>query len=141
MDANTSNSPNKVSYTGGVRGKDGQIQRFDNPTDAYNSLYSDIHAKLNGKSSWVTPSITLENYISKFAPKEDNNDPVSYTQNMVKRFNSLLSEKGSNIKITKNDSLGYIKNALIAANIDPDHAFTKAHLQTEDPKVLKNLSI
>ena len=140
MDANTSNSP-KVSYTGGVRGKDGEIQRFNNPTEAYNSLYTDIHAKLNGGSSWVKPTTTLESYISKFAPKEDNNDPVSYTQSMIKRFNSMLENNGSNIRINKNDSLSYIKDALIAAKIDPDHAFTKAHLQTEDPKVLKNLSI
>ena len=93
MDNNSSQPSSKVSYTGGVRqNATGPIKRFDNPTDAYNDLYTDIHAKLNGNSSWVKPSTTLSTYISKFAPKEDNNDPQSYTSHMVKYFNNKLNQ-------------------------------------------------
>ena len=142
MVANTSNSP-KVKYTGGVRDlktKGNPIKRFDNPLDAYNDLYQDIHNKFNGNSSWVKPETTLAGYISKFAPKEDNNDPVSYTQNMVKRLNAKLKSAGSNTVLTKDSTLGLIKDSLLKVKIDPEHAITEAHLMTEDPKVLKALN-
>lgn len=142
MVANTSNSP-KVKYTGGVRDlktKGNPIKRFDDPLDAYNDLYQDIHNKFNGNSSWVKPEITLAGYISKFAPKEDNNDPVSYTQNMVKRLNAKLKSAGSNTVLTKDSTLGLIKDSLLKVKIDPEHAITEAHLMTEDPKVLKALN-
>jgi len=136
VDNNSIYSPKKIVYTGGVRSKEGSrdIKRFDNPVDAYNDLYKDIHSKLNGRSSWVNPDITISEYISKFAPKEDNNDPVSYSNHMVKYFNS----KGLNI--SKDSTLGEIKNNLIKAGLDPEHEFTKAHLGIEDPKVLKDLN-
>lgn len=136
MGTNTSQSSKKVTYTGGVRGKDGAIKRFDNPTDAYNDLYTDIHAKLNGKSSWVKPNTKIGDYISKFAPKEDNNDPVNYSNHVVKYFNSRLS----NALITNDSTLSQIKNYLIAEGLDPEREFVTAHLQIEDPKVLKDLN-
>jgi hypothetical protein len=139
---NTSNSP-QVKYTSGVRDlqtKGNPIKRFDDPLDAYNDLYQDIHAKFNGKSSWVKPEITLGGYISKFAPKEDNNNPTSYTQSMAKRLNDKLKSAGSNTIITKDSTLGSIKEALLKVKIDPEHAITEAHLMTEDPKVLKALN-
>ena len=149
MVANTSNSPTKVSYTGGIRDLekkvvvDGKsinpIKRFDNPVDAYNDIYHDIHLKLNGGSSWVKPETTLEGYISRFAPKEDKNDPKSYTQQMIKRLNEDLKTAGSKTIVSNTSTLGDIKSKLIAAGIDPEHAFTKAHLKTEDPKVLEAL--
>lgn len=142
MESNTSNSP-QVKYTGGVRDlkADGNpIKRFDNPLDAYNDLYNDIHKKFNGGSTWVKPETTLAGYISKFAPKEDNNNPTSYTQKMAERLNSKLKEAGSNTVITKDTSLGSIKEALIKAKLDPEHVITEAHLKTEDPKVLRDLN-
>lgn len=150
MVTNTSNSPTKVSYTGGIRDLekkvvvDGKsinpIKRFDNPVDAYNDIYHDIHLKLNGGSSWVKPETTLEGYISRFAPKEDKNDPKSYTQQMIKRLNEDLKTAGSKTIVSNTSTLGDIKSKLIAAGVDPDHAFTKAHLKTEDPKVLRDLN-
>lgn len=142
MDTNSSQSSSKVTYTGGIRsnGGTGAIKRHDNPTDAYNDLYQDIHAKLNGNSSWVQPTTTISNYISKFAPKEDNNDPISYTKHMVDYFNNDLKNAGSKILISNNSTLSQIKNALLEAGLDADHEFTKAHLGIEDPKVLKALS-
>lgn len=136
MDKNTIQS-SKINYTGGVRseGGNGPIKRFYNPKDAYNDLYSDIHYKLNHDSSWTKPSTKLSYYISKFAPKEDSNDPNSYTSHMVKYFNS----KG--LHIDSNTTLGEIKNSLIKLGLDPEHEFTKAHLQVEDPSVLKALNI
>lgn len=144
MDTDTSNSPKKVTYTGGVRDlktSGNPIKRFDNPVDAYNDLYEDIHKKFNGGSSWVKPELTLADYISKFAPKEDKNDPKSYTQQMINRLNTDLKSAGSSTVISNDSKLGDIKSKLIEAGIDPEHAFTKAHLQTEDPKVLKDLNI
>lgn len=139
MEANSS-QPSKVTYTGGVRDHkgDNKIKRFNNPKDAYNDLYTDLHAKLNGGSSWVKPSTTLEVYISKFAPEEDNNDPKSYSSHMVKYFNSKLKDK---IIINKSTTLAEIKEALISAGYNAEHEFTKAHLQIEDPKVLKALNL
>jgi len=131
MDTNSSQT--SLKYTGGVRDRQGNIQKFDNPKDAYNSLYLDIHSKLNGNSSWVKPNTTLSEYISKFAPKEDGNNPENYTNTMINYFNS----KG--LKISKYSTLSTIKNNLIALGLDPEHEFTKAHLQVEDPKVLKNI--
>lgn len=137
MDKNTSQTSG-VKYTGGVRssGGTGSIKRFDTPKEAYNDLYKDIHAKLNGSSSWVKPNTTIGSYISKFAPKEDNNDPESYSAHMVKYFNSKLGEN----KITNNSTLSEIKNALISKGLNAEHEFTKAHLGIEDPKVLKALN-
>lgn len=140
MEQNSS-QPSKITYTGGVRETSGdrKIKRFDNPKDAYNDLYSDLHKKLNGGSSWVKPNTTLDIYISKFAPAEDSNDPKSYSAHMVDYFNSKLKDK--NITINKGSTLSEIKNALIKAGYDPEHEFTKAHLQIEDPKVLKALNL
>lgn len=133
---NNSSQPSSISYTGGVReGGTGSIKRFNNPKDAYNDLYHDIHAKLNGNSSWVQPNTSLSTYISKFAPKEDHNDPKSYTSHMVNYFNSKLKKT----TISDKSTLGQIKNALLAENLDPEHEFTKAHLQIEDPTVLEAL--
>ena len=150
MVTNTSNSPNKVKYTGGIRdltktvvvnGKSiNPIKRFDNPVDAYNDIYHDIHLKLNGGSNWVKPETTIEAYIHRFAPKEDKNDPKSYTQQMITRLNDDLKSAGSSTVISNTSTLGNIKSKLLEAGVDPDHAFTKAHLKTEDPTVLRDLN-
>lgn len=136
MDQNRSQT-SSIKYTGGVRseGGTGAIKKFDNPKDAYNDLYKDIHSKFNGGSSWVKPSTTLKEYISKFAPKEDNNDPDSYTNTVLKYLNSRLNSTGSKTTIKENTSLNDIKNSLINAGLDPEHEITKAHLQLEDRKV------
>ena len=149
MVTNTSNSPKEVKYTGGIRDltktvvvngkKINPIKRFDNPVDAYNDIYHDMYAKFNGKSSWVKPETTMEAYIHKFAPKEDKNDPKSYTQKMIQRLNSDLKAAGGSTLITNTSTLGPIIDNLIAVGIDPIHAFTKAHLKTEDPTVLRDL--
>lgn len=143
MATNASISPRGITYTGGVRDLKAQgnpIKRFDTPKAAYNDLYNDIHKKLNGGSSWVKPSTSLESYISKFAPAEDNNDPKSYTNSMTNRINTELKSSGSKSVITKDTSLGSIKKVLIDAKLNPEHVLTKAHLATEDPKVLKDLN-
>ena len=108
---------------------------FNNSKDAYNSLYSDIHSKLNGNSTWVKPNTKLSSYIEGFAPKKDNNDPVSYTNHMIKYFNSKLK----NTKVTGDSTLSQIKNDLINEGLNPEHEFTKAHLGIEDPKTLKEV--
>ena len=138
MDKNQSNSSKRVTFTGGVRDlKSKEIKRFDNATDAYNDLYHDIHLKLNGSSSWVKPETKISDYISKFAPKEDNNDPKSYSNHMVDYFNKRLNSTS----ISLDSSLSQIKNALMQKGFDPEHEFTKAHLKIEDPSVLKYLNI
>jgi hypothetical protein len=128
---------NNGSYTSGIRseGGNGPVKRFDNPKDAYNDSYNDVHAKLNGRSSWVNPSTSINQYINKYAPKEDNNDPVSYAQHAIKYFNKLLGTNNINL----NSELGDIKDLLISKGYDPEHEFTKMHLQIEDPKVLADL--
>jgi hypothetical protein len=137
-----SSQTSKVTYTGGVRSKGGTgpVKRFDKPKDAYNDLYTDVHKKLNGGSSWVKPNLPIVQYIEKFAPKEDSNDPKSYTNTMVSYFNQKLKENNSTFKVGKDTTLGTIKKELIAANLDPEHEFTKAHLKVEDPKVLRDLN-
>jgi hypothetical protein len=81
--------------------------------------------------------MSLSDYIHRYAPAKDKNDPVKYTNDMVNRFNQVI---GRNV-ITKDTSLGELKEALIEAGLDPEHTITKAHLQTEDPRVLKDLGI
>jgi hypothetical protein len=81
--------------------------------------------------------MSIWDYIHKYAPAKDKNDPVKYTNDMVNRFNQAI---GSNV-ITKDTSLGELKEALIEAGLDPEHTITRAHLQTEDPSVLKDLDI
>ena len=141
MDPNSSQT-SKITYTGGVRseGGTGPIKRFNIPKEAYNDLYNDIHKKLNGGSSWVKPNLPIIQYIEKFAPKEDNNNPESYTNTMINYFNQKLKNNNSTFKVDKDTTLGTIKKELIAANLVPEHIFTEAHLQIEDPKVLKNLN-
>ena len=79
--------------------------------------------------------MSIWDYIHKYAPAKDKNDPVKYTNDMVNRFNQAI---GSNV-ITKDTSLGELKEALLEAGLDPEHTITRAHLQTEDPSVLKAL--
>ena len=81
--------------------------------------------------------MSIWDYIHKYAPAKDKNDPVKYTNDMVNRFNQAI---GSNV-ITKDTSLGELKEALIKAGLDPEHTITRAHLQTEDPRVLRDLNI
>jgi hypothetical protein len=139
MGSNSSQT-STVKYTGGVRDlNSGEIKRYSSPKDAYNSLYNDVHAKLNGHSSWVKPNTTISSYISKFAPKEDNNDPKSYTKHMVSYFNNILGKYG--IVIDNDSTLSNIKGELVKHGFDPEHEFTKAHLKIEDPKTLKDLNI
>lgn len=127
----------KGSYTSGIRseGGTGPVKKFSNPKDAYNDSYSDVYAKLNGKSSWVTPDTSVDEYIHRYAPKEDNNDPESYAQHAIGYFNNLL---GGNY-INLNSELGDIKDLLISKGFDPEHEFTKMHLKIEDPTVLRDL--
>lgn len=110
---------------------------FDNAASAYNSSYNDVHAKFNGKSSWVTPEMSLSDYIHHYAPKSDNNNPVRYTEFMANKLNQAL---GENV-ITKDSSLGDIKEALIDAGLDADHVITQSHLAMENPRILKDLNI
>lgn len=79
--------------------------------------------------------MSIWDYIHRYAPEKDKNDPVKYTNDMVNRFNKII---GKNI-ITKDTSLGELKEALIQAGLDPEHTITRAHLQTEDPSVLADL--
>ena len=81
--------------------------------------------------------MSIWDYIHKYAPAKDKNDPVKYTNDMVNRFNQAI---GSNV-ITKDTSLGELKESLMEAGLDPEHTITKAHLQTEDPRVLKDLNL
>lgn len=126
-------------FTSGVRSNKGTgpVKRFATAKEAYNDSYNDIWSKFNGKSSWVTPDISLASYISKYAPKEDNNDPASYSSHMVNYLNKQLGKT----LITKDSTLSSIKDALSAAGLNPEHTITKAHLAMEDPKVLKELNI
>lgn len=135
---NTTAINTKGSYTSGVRssGGSGPVKRFDNPKDAYNDSYEDIYAKLNGKSSWVKPDTTISQYINKYAPKEDNNDPNSYMNHAVKYFNKLLGDV-----VSISTTLGEVKNLLLQKGLNPEHEFTKMHLLIEDPKVIKNLNL
>lgn len=139
MDGKTQQSTavNKGSYTSGIRseGGTGPVKRFNNPKDAYNDSYNDVHAKLNGKSSWVTPDTTVDEYIHRYAPKEDNNNPESYAQHAIGYFNKLLGNNSINL----NSELGDIKDLLISKGFDPEHEFTKMHLRMEDPSVLADL--
>jgi hypothetical protein len=110
---------------------------FDNAADAYNSSYNDVHAKFNGNSSWVTPEMSLSEYIHGYAPKKDKNDPVRYAQFMADKLNQAL---GKNL-ITPTTSLGDIKETLIDAGLDAEHVITKAHLSMENPRILKDLNV
>lgn len=139
MDGKTQQSTavNKGSYTSGIRSEKGKgpVKRFNNPKDAYNDSYKDVHDKLNGKSSWVTPDTTVDEYIHRYAPKEDNNDPESYAQHAIGYFNKLLGNNSINL----NSELGDIKDLLISKGFDPEHEFTRMHLRMEDPSVLEDL--
>ena len=138
MDKNVTN-PSEVKYTGGIRSKGGtgEIKRFASPTEAYNDLYNDVHSKLNGGSSWVKPQTTVSEYISKFAPKEDHNDPKSYANSVVTTINKKLEKANSTDVINKNTSMSKVKNTLLKAGLDADHELTKAHLKIESPETYK----
>jgi hypothetical protein len=96
-----------------------------------------VHAKFNGKSSWVKPSTTLSEYINGYAPKSDGNNTDNYIQFMINKFNQVL---GGNV-ITKDTPVSDIKEALLDAGLDADHVITQAHLSMENPKILKDLNI
>lgn len=139
-DGKTYRTPGTKTYTSGIRseGGKGKLLTFNNPKDAYNSSYNDVWAKLNGKSSWVKPSTTVNEYINRYAPKGDgSNDPPKYINHLVNYFNNIL---GSAV-ISATSTLSEIKNILMDNGFDPEHEFTKMHLAQENPAVLKDLSI
>ena len=129
MDGKTQQSTavNKGSYTSGIRseGGKGPVKRFNNPKDAYNDSYNDVHAKLNGKSSWVTPDTTVDEYIHRYAPKEYNNDPESYAQHAIGYFNKLLGNNSINL----NSELGDIKDLLISKGFEVNYLLMIRTLQ------------
>ncbi len=79
----------------------------------------------------------MSEYIHKYAPAKDKNNPVRYTEFMANKLNQAL---GENI-ITKDTPVVDIKEALLEAGLDPEHTITQAHLLMENPRILKDLNI
>lgn len=95
-------------------------------------MYRDLHYKFTGKSSWVKPELTLNQYTSEFAPKGDGkNNPENY----AKRISTYVSNKiGKSISPT--DTLEVILDTIEEAGYDPIHTMTEAQILVEnDAKV------
>lgn len=90
------NLPTANNNPGNLRGTDGQFIKFGAPIEGQAALYNDLTAKMTGKSkTGLSPKSTLFDFASKYAPKEDGNDPASYAANIA-----------NELKISPDDSIG-----------------------------------
>ena len=71
--------------------KTGTFRKFETPEQGAQALINDINAKKTGATSTgLTGNSSLSELISKYAPKEDNNNPQAYTNAVVKNAKDIL---------------------------------------------------
>lgn len=63
-----------------------RFTRFDTPQQWFNALVSKIENIQAGNSKVYSPNMTLLQYISKYAPASDNNNPQAYASQIAKKL-------------------------------------------------------
>lgn len=59
---------------------------FDTPQEWFNALVSKIQNIQSGNSKVYSPTMTLQQYIEKYAPSSDNNNPTAYANAIAKNL-------------------------------------------------------
>lgn len=63
----------KLSYNVGLRKANGAFRKFTTPQAGYDALVNDIEIKQSGRSKVIDQSATLEEFISLYVPRIENN--------------------------------------------------------------------
>jgi hypothetical protein len=85
------NNPGNIKYgdfarSCGATGKDDKgFAKFPEYLDGFNALKALITNAANGKSSIYKPTMTLEQFFSKYAPSSDNN-PAAYARVVARKL-------------------------------------------------------
>jgi hypothetical protein len=74
---------------------------FSSPQEGFNALVSKIQNIQNGGSKVYSPDMTLLQYISKYAPSSDNNNPQAYANGIAKNLGITANTKIRDIDATK----------------------------------------
>ena len=96
-------NPGNIMDTGfgGQKVPGERFTRFDTPQEWFNALVSKIQNIQNGGSQVYSPDMTLLQYISKYAPAADNNNPQSYSGAIAKNLGISTNTKIRDIDATK----------------------------------------
>lgn len=78
-----------------------RFTRFETPQAGFNALVAKIENIQAGNSNVYSPDMTLLQYISKYAPASDNNNPGSYANAVAKNLWITTSTKIKDIDATK----------------------------------------
>ena len=86
------NNPGNIKYFGGEKwqGQEGVDSRGFVIFNSYNAgrraLIVSLTNAATGKSGVYSPSDTLEDFFKKYAPSNDNNDPIKYARFVANRL-------------------------------------------------------
>jgi hypothetical protein len=86
------NNPGNIKYgpfaeSCGATGKDKDgFAKFESYLDGFNTLKALINNAATGKSSIYKPTMTLEQFFSKYAPSTDGNDPSAYARTVARKL-------------------------------------------------------
>ena len=86
------NNPGNIKYgefaeSCGAHGEDDKgFAKFESYLDGFNALKFLIVSGATGKSSLYNPTMTLEQFFSKFAPSSDGNDPSAYARTVARKL-------------------------------------------------------
>jgi hypothetical protein len=86
------NNPGNIKYGSfaescGATGKDDNgFAKFDSYLDGFNALKALINNAATGKSSIYKPTMTLDQFFSKYAPSSDGNDPSAYARTVARKL-------------------------------------------------------
>jgi len=95
------NNPGALRYRGyhkdfyGAEKGDYGFAKFPTYRHGFKALKDDLEAKICGRSSHIdySKNPTFLDYIKIYAPREDNNDPNSYVQSLIRQLSEYkLSE-------------------------------------------------
>ena len=73
-------------WFGGQRVQWERFTRFATPQEWFNALVAKIQNIQNGGSKVYSPNMSLVQYISKYSPASDNNNPVAYANGIAKNL-------------------------------------------------------
>jgi hypothetical protein len=82
------NIPTRNNNPGDLRNTTtGAFNSYSTPQEGFDALNNDLQTKISGKSkTGITPDSSLLDFSKIYAPASDNNDPVSYANNLAKKL-------------------------------------------------------
>jgi hypothetical protein len=79
----SNNDPGGLKFAGqaGATPSPAGFAKFSSPEEGYTALLNDVQAKIN-----KNPKETLEQFSDTYAPEDDGNDPIAYTEKLANQL-------------------------------------------------------